>query len=548
MDTELNFKLQQKLYEYRDNLYEYLFSNKDDIDKWKTDDKVLINNNFIPLLQGDWTRKFKNYVGLDLSKFIGKTIKPSELFSELLDELNRKVTYKNNDNYIHNFNPNLFFLFFEEFYDSKVKGTKVKFGPKIQQSTIYGLTFNSSTRSVLREEIINLIEMHSMFILNSSIINILNKNDFISIFIENCYIQYKIKDETEPLNNRYIDIAYLIKKEKLETPFLIEINEKHHSEILDYFREIDIYRNATANTNNVILNNNFEAIEVVFEKILFNFCKSLYKTNYITEAIILHLVNFCDLKIREAKLGVELKTKSLKLSLIGITELPFFDTSPLDFNKLAKYLHKKNILNPETDFENWYEIYKEYKSTNTPKDKLNLVIYKDNKEKLILNTKGVMKILTKIPTELWPEQDSYYEYLENIQSKYIESISTLLKGNFYENMIDKYNEYTNIIKLAKYDQAKYFEMINNKKSNNIYHDKLPFLIKLNSKEKENPKKYFVHFSMYKNIVKNKYLKELTDYDIFTVSNIEIIKCYRVMTPREVDKLYNEKETETEFID
>jgi hypothetical protein len=50
----ISYELEVQLKEIQDKLLTYLF-NKKDKEKWKDDKKVKINDNFKPLLQGDWS-------------------------------------------------------------------------------------------------------------------------------------------------------------------------------------------------------------------------------------------------------------------------------------------------------------------------------------------------------------------------------------------------------------------------------------------------------------------------------------------------------------
>ena len=63
------FELKSLLVEIQDKLLNYLFNEKD-IEKWENNKKVKINDNFKPLLQGDWSRYQKVNCSINLDKYL----------------------------------------------------------------------------------------------------------------------------------------------------------------------------------------------------------------------------------------------------------------------------------------------------------------------------------------------------------------------------------------------------------------------------------------------------------------------------------------------
>ena len=140
--------LEEKLENFRIILLDYLFDNDEEID-WNNNKPIKITKKFNPLLQGDWTRKDPPIWKLNLGNLKNTKITKNDLFELLEKELNVKKTkeYK----YSFNFNPNLFFLFFDKFYE------KYKFvSYKDKNDTNKGIIF--STNTIFRPEIRKITE------------------------------------------------------------------------------------------------------------------------------------------------------------------------------------------------------------------------------------------------------------------------------------------------------------------------------------------------------------------------------------------------------
>ena len=118
----------------------------------------------------------------------------------------------------------------------------------------------------------------------------------------------------------------------------------------------------------------------------------------------------------------------------------------------------------------------------------------------------------------------------------------LLNQQKHEPIITRFKENTNIIQLIKYDQDEYFNVIEKLDKQLNYHPHLPFLISTINRTKYPEKSEFVNFTLYKNIVKSKYLKKIHETQIGYFGKdkeVEILYDYKVMSAKEVDDLYKE---------
>ena len=537
----MDFELEELLNDYRDKLYNYLFTDHE-ITRWINNKKVLISNKFKPLLSGDWSRNYGGYHGMNLELLINTKINKTKLFEIIYQELNRTVTFKNNDYYIHNFNPNLFFLLFDSFFECKIKKNIITFESVTINENICGIVFSDNAHSIMREEIISLIEIHSLFILNKNIQKILTNDIFVNIFIKNCYIQYHVKKHNYHTRNRFIDMSYIIN----DFPFFIEINEKTHSEILDYYKELDVYLTTGSKLNSIKLYNEFFTIQDTFKKILYNFCVCLYKAGLKDQGIILHMVEFSHFEVSAAIVGVQMVNSKLNITLNSIVKLPFFDETNerINIDLLINYLYNENKIDPVNDFNNWIQIKKSYNKFNLP----DIVLIINEKNNLLVKPSCLIKILSNIPTKMWSRQNDYFVYLQNLQTKYIQSITSLLDDNIDNKLAEKYIENKKIIELIKFDQDEYFYNIKQKAGNKLYlifHEKLPFL-KVNKQYGQ-----FVDFNMYKHLVKQKYLDNLTADNIKKIKKkyskpTEIILGYSIIDSNEIIDIYNM--TQSDFND
>lgn len=520
MDPELEFALE----DYRDILLDYLFTKKD-IKKWENDEQVVINKNFIPLLKGDWNRR-NNYEldkKLNLSKLLNKPITKTNLFNMLKTELERKPTFIKSDSYVYNFNPNLFFLFYEDFYGIKVKKMEIFYKPKIINDRIVGINFCNYEilAKSIRHETLKIIEIHSRFILNKNFYDILTHDLFTEIFIEGCVIQY-------PTNQRYIDLSYKIHEHNL----LIEINEKHHNTFTDEFRELEVFIENNSRLNNYNLNDNFLTTDIFYKDVLFmNFCKTLYSNEKHNESIILYLVEEHGFELPPTRIGVQIVRNNLKMKLSEIPQLPFFDPSDkIDIDSIIIQSYHRGDINIEIDFSNWNQIPK-------PKIKIpdnDLLTILSNKNNLELNSEGLINILTSIPTNKWSKRREYISYINDLQNKYINTIEQLLKDKDNKILIDKYKLCMDVLELLKYNKDDYYQHLY-KKYNREYvsknfHEFIPFI----KKSKNN----FVDFELLKKILDQETINKVYDSEVSKFDkDIEVLLNYQIMKPKEIESIF-----------
>ena len=180
----IDSKLVDAIEDFKDKILEFLFSGKEElIDIWLDDQDVVFDPlKFKNLFQGDWSRKdlFPNneHIGLDLDRvFLDKKYNPQQTISQtrLFDELSRELCRPVSNEYVHNFNPNLYFLLFDKFNKTKftknIKGKTESFylkpnGIKDENDEIIGIRFDDDHNKYFRDEILRIIELHSMFIFN----------------------------------------------------------------------------------------------------------------------------------------------------------------------------------------------------------------------------------------------------------------------------------------------------------------------------------------------------------------------------------------------
>jgi len=567
-------KLQDVFEDMKDKIINFLFSGNDKlIDKWLDDQDVEFDNSkFINLFQGDWSRKdsFPNnkYIGLDLDKvFLDKKFNPNQtisqtrLFKELSNEICRSQPYKG---YNHNFNPNLYFLLYDKFnkkqFTKNIKGEQVQFylkpiGLEDDNNKIIGIYFDDEHKKYFRDEILRIIELHSMFIFNPSIRNtkIIRNDKFSKIFIENAVIQYNCETENYYKKNKYIDFAYVIEENKenrssIKTKSFFEIIESHHSIFEDKLRLIDILLNNEETSFLEINIRKMKAITDYFQEYLPNFLKLLYKSGYEYEAIVIFMVQIHKLQEREAIFGVQMKREMLDNKLNSIPKLPIFNSGIKIDDILIDLANEFDFNN---DFINWKNIWEENKEMvklklkDTPKVKYmqNFIKLIHLKDFLTLTNEGVRKVISKLSSDIWTEQKDYWKYQNKLESKYIDTIESFMSSD--KNILIEYlHQYHNLDQLKnfgidKYNRTKSRIITDTKKLKELgirkLHDKLPFLqyeegafvkwnnyidrIYFNSTEEERVE------------LKNKNINDIHKY-----CDQDLIVNYTVMSPSLIQKL------------
>ena len=493
--------INEKLENIRDIILNYLFDeNQGKIDKWLNNDKVKINNNFKPLLQGDWTR-YPKPDRLNLDNLLNKKTTKNDIFNSIIKEL--KIP-SSKGNYSQNFNPNWVFIFYEEFLNIKIFEI---IDVKDSNERIVGLQIINNDK--FRPETIKIIELQSRFLLNINFYKLLS-DKFIEYFIQGCYIQYKIKDNN--LINNYLDLCYIIEENEL----CLEINEYHHNEIIDSIRKMNVMLSSKCRLVNFNLNDCYETIDKVYENLVKSFCKIIYHNGLKTESIKLYLTEINKMEIGMINVGVSMINSELKLKLSELLKLPFFDlTIKLNMDDIINSVINKGNLNHKRDFTIIYN--KEITKENVIKDK----------KKLELTSYGIKNWLLSIDGKLWTRRNDFIDYMDELEREYYNVIENIIKDDDLgqlqqENMILK-----NIMGFKKYNSDLFFEKTRNKKLfTNKLHKSVPFIIKED--------KSFIDYEL---------LSIVLSSDITNNINVkEFIKGkyipnYRLMFPSELDAIY-----------
>jgi len=499
---EINSELEFQLEKIRNRLLEYLF-NKKDIEKWEEDKKVKINDNFKPLLQGDWSRYQKVKSEINLGIFLGQKITKNQLFQELVNELDRPFE---KDNYNHNFNPNLFFLFYDKFYKYKIKKQDFLFFEEraYHKGPIIGILIDNAIK--IRPEIIKTIEIHSMFLLNDAINNILSKEDFINIFFENCFIQYKVETEVHRFKKNYVDLAYKIKDKEL----FIEMLEYHHKEINDLDREKNILLTSGSRILNFKLYDMYETNKTFFKSLIIDFCKLCYRNKLSKEALNLYFVLVDDLDIKEVEFAVDIFDNVNKITLSELLNNKFFENDNLDMDEVIEKAYERGNIVCNIDFAN-------------TKKNLSCEKILEKKDELILTPTGIINLLISLDGKEWSNRHKFIEFFTKMISNYIEAIKNLLQDDSNELLRNENRDLLNYINLSNYDCNLFFDKTNL----NLVHNELPFIIE--------DKMSFVNYNLLSNFLDKEFKSKIKHS--YYLRNQKILG-YRLLTKKELDDVYN----------
>ena len=493
--------LNEILNETREKILDYLFDeNQNKISKWLNNNKVKINDNFKPLLQGDWSRN--NYPKpdrLNLDNLLNEKTTKNEIFNSLVKEL-KIPSIKGN--YAQNINPNWFFIFYEEFLNDKIFEI---IEVKDSNEKIIGLQIINNK---FRKETIKIIELHSRFLLNS-IFNDILSNKFIEYFIDGCYIQYKIKDNN--FKNNYLDLCYVIEGNEL----FLEIDEFHHNEIIDTIRKMNVMLSSKCRVVTFKLNDCYETIDKVYENMVKSFCKIIYNNGYKTESIKLYLVEINKMEIGMINVGVSIINSELKLKLYELLKLPFFGSIKLNIDDIIQSVIEKGNLNPKRDFTIIYK--KDITKENLIQDK----------KKIELTSFGIKNWLLSIDGKLWDRRNLYIDFMDELEREYYNVIENIIKDDDLGKLQQEYIILKNIIGLSKYNSNLFFDKVKDKRLfHNNLHKSVPFIIKED--------KSYVDYNLLSCVLP----KDLVD-KIIKEEFIEnkYIPNYRLIFPSELNQIY-----------
>ena len=504
----MNLNLEERLENFRIILLNYLFDeDNDNIKKWNNNEEIKITKKFYPLLQGDWSRlnKWNKSIPIDrlnLDKIKNTYITKKELYKLLFDNFPVKVK----SNYRFNFNPNLFFLFYDDFYET------YKYGEFKDESDITrGIKFKIEIEKQLRIEFCKIIELHSRIILNPSIKKHIATN-YEKYFIENCYIQYEI-DEL----NKYIDLCYIIEDKKL----LLEINEFSHNELDDKVRSISVLLSSRSRLIHYDIAKYYHTNDYIYENIIIHLCKILYHNNLQAIALKIYLIEIKKMDPSQIDVGVSIRRSEYKLKLSELFTLPFFEKI-LDVDKIIKNVCKKGNIIIQEDF------------SICPTDENYKTLIRE-KNILELTSHGIINFLTSIDGKYWSRRKDYIKFMNDLENKFYNAMESLLENDDYELLNNELIKYKKILKFIDYDQS-----IFHKKAKTHYfdvHKTVPFIIK----SKNN--KDVVEYDLLSKII-NEQIKQTINIDEFGEN--KYIIGYRYINDIELKNIY--KIDDSRFID
>jgi hypothetical protein len=448
----MDYELEIKLLNYKQIILNYLLSSSNII-KFNNNEKFRVNYKFKPLLLGDWSRISNcDKTKINLSVILNTKITKNDLFLLVFNELTRKPLCKTD--YNKNFNPNLFFLFFDDFYNNGVKFSKNN----------YGIQFINEQK--YRKEIIKIIEIHSYFVLNNNLFVLLTENKFIEYFIEKSFIQYQIKINQfnyykYDLTYRYVDLCYIIEDKEL----MLEINEYHHNLMNDKKREIEILLETGSRIVNYDLNNFFVTSLTIYENMIKSLCKILFKNNNEMVALKIYLVEINKLDIGFVNIFVDINYKKNSLYLKDLYKLPTLDKFNINIklNQLIKIAYERNNIDFTRVFTNSKKI-------------LDYDEIIESKSELILSPFGIKTFLMSIDGIYWTKRNDFIAYIDKFEKNYYLAIKKILNDDTEQELKKECNILKSYFNLSNFNYKIFFDKYGHD-SDNLLHDKLPFIIK-----------------------------------------------------------------------
>ena len=480
--------LQDKLECVRDLILESILDEKR-IKLWKKDELIDFDKEtFSVLFFGDWSRS--RYTKLNLEKFINTKNKPSIIFNEIKNELQRS---KVEGTYKCNFNPNLFFLFYDKFYDlelvqKKNKMYKLSFDfLRDDSDKILGIQILNREKLedmwILRKEIIRIIEIHSKILFNENLKEYIGLDLFKKIFIKNCVIQKEIQTY---YNSRYIDLCYCVDKVILN-PNSIQINELHQIERKNIYVEIneehhnsdaDKVRNNSLISSAGVLISSFDITDIfdqggikINNGIITNLCKILIKdSKYKNDVMKLYLTEIEKLDEQFVNFIVNYKYKNNKFTIDSIFNI-INQNEELDKEKIIRILFKRGFFDSSEYFDSFNDF------NNVKKDGLEYL--EENYESITLTRLGIENLFYSIDKKFWKGKDNFVQFKIDIEEKYLNSVEKLLIDDTLEILIEENNLKNSVFYVLKnYDKEKFYENIKRfSKYRNAYNPDIPFIIK-----------------------------------------------------------------------
>lgn len=544
----MNEILEDKLQDIKNIILETILENKDDIKRWKQDKEICFDEKrFATLFFGDWSRN--NKTSLKLDKFINTKNKPSIIFEEIKKELQRK----NSSIYKSNFNPNLFFLFFNEFYGLELSTKyKLEFDSLIDEKTdrTIGLQILNKEKlesnNILRKEIIRVIEIHSKILLNVNIEHYLGIEFYKRVFIKNCVIQKEVQTY---YNSKYIDLCYCIDKVILhpnnidvnelnkneKNNILIEINEEHHFEIADNLRNNNLISSSGAKISSYDLTNILDNHGTLFNKhIITNLSKILIKNKEMKNNIMkLYLTNVEDLQEQFVDFIIEFKYNDKKFTFDTIfTEiLRNNDGNYLDIEKIFTKLYKRGVF----DNDGYFDKLDDYKKIINKDNGLKYLI--NNYSNIFLSRLGIENLFYSIDRKDWKNKDEFLIFKIDVESKYLDSVEKLLQDDTLDILMEENNIKNSVFHILKDFNPTKFKKNSKKiyKYKNLLHTQIPFVIKCKDK--------FTDIRIIKLLIDDELFEELEEKNTFCKG---YLVNYRPLFKSEFDEIMNFKEFEEEY--
>lgn len=506
-------KLKDKLTNIKDNILEKIFDNNVKlIKKWNNDEIIdFKRETFEVLFHGDWSRNSKCKLNLD--KLLDTSNKPSVIFNEIKKELQRPKT---EGLYKSNFNPNLFFLFFEEFYNLPLKNTSDKsykltydFLKNLNDGgKIIGIKIKNreqlENNYVLRKEIIQIIEFHSKILFDELLRDYLGEDIFGKIFIKNCVIQKKVLTYND---ERFVDLCYALDKvilyptlenEKLSLEDLqkidsknlyLEVNEEKHIPVLDKLRDNSLV--ATSGIRICYI----ETVDIVnyyhydtYKNLIKVFCKIAFGLSSIRDSYLFNMKN----TIMRIYLTI---IEELNSQFVDFIVSYQYENKNYSINDIFDLLNQNNDSNEEikkkqiikklfkTKFFEDNEIYVNLSIYDKVNEDVDYII--TNMNNIYLTRYGIESMFYSIDKKYWDNKNEFIKFKIDVEKKYLDSIENLLKDDIIDILVEEHNVKNAIFYILKnYDKIDFIklkEYVNTKKSFSRYknklHPELPFLIR-----------------------------------------------------------------------
>ncbi len=476
---------QDKLKEVQKILIKNLI-DKSIIDKWINNEEIYIESSkFKNLFCGDWNRN--NSYTCNLNKFLNKKIKPDEIFNTIIKELTRKRE-KSYELYRANFNPNLFFLFYDKFENyTLAKDYKFYFTPIFDNDKIVGVRIGNRSNliknKIMREETIVLIELQSRILLNDVLISILGDDIFCKYFVINSIIQKQVKTY---IGEKYVDLAYLVNECENKNPGLlnidmndyiyIEIQEGHHKYLEDTIRNNAILSSGKSCNIPYYINFDYDKFHnKIFKQIIKGLSKIIIKNNPNLESTVLksYLIFVEDLDFNIVDMVIDLKNKRNTIySIIDVVEKCSLNSEDNKFNKtkIIKKIIKDNVLTHPKYFLNITDYMKLIQD--------NEYLY-NNYQNILLSDIGVNALLNGIPDKYWNNKAEFNIYKTEIENKYFQSIINLLKDDQIDFLIKENIMKSSVFHVVKNrNDDKWFKNV--KFMKNLFHNfhkDIPYMFK-----------------------------------------------------------------------